>query len=75
LNAAARDTALSNPKITLPDQPAECREAVPHAALRPDGEVRTALARERGQLKVANRRIADCAEFYDDVQANVGGQT
>ncbi len=60
--------------VTLPAAPTECRQAVPHVAIAEGQELRSLLKRERAQLDVANRRIAGCAQFYDDVRAGFAGR-
>lgn len=64
-----RRIGLLNAGVDLPDYPAECRAAVPHAPLAEGAELLSLLRRERAQLQKANRQQTACAAFYDSVVA------
>jgi len=67
LDTAARDKGRAAAGVSLPEYPSECRRTEPHAPLVKGGVIVSALKRERGALDRANRRIVDCAAFYDDL--------
>lgn len=58
----------------MPPLPGECRKTVPHAAVAVGDNPVVILARERGQLDLANGRIVRCADFYGDVKTGLEGK-
>lgn len=57
-----------SPGFDLPPQPDECLQDTPHAPLIAGQDARTALARERLQLDVANASKRRCADHYEDLR-------
>ncbi len=53
--------------INMPPLPPQCRQRVPHAALREGDNAVATLKRERAQLDVANGVIQLCADNYETV--------
>jgi hypothetical protein len=57
--------------VILPPLPGECRQAIPHAPVALGSNPVSVLARERGQLDIANGTISRCAGFYADVKSRI----
>ena len=57
--------------LNLPSVPAECKEKMPHAPLVAGQELATTLLRERKQLDKANNRLVDCAQFNEQLKAEL----
>lgn len=68
---ASGDLGRARAGITIERQPDECGKTVPHIRLKVGDELRTVLKRERGQLDVANARIAECYRFNEDIRAGL----
>jgi hypothetical protein len=64
---AAQVTGTLSAGVELPPLPTQCRQRVPHAALREGDNAVSTLKRERAQLDVANGVIRLCAQNYDTV--------
>lgn len=54
--------------VSLPAQPSECAQPVPHIALATGQEARAVLKRERAQLDVANARQRACYRFNENIR-------
>lgn len=59
--------------INLGEQPAECGQDTPHAALFAGQEATIALRRERAQLDAANASKRRCYRFNEDQRAGFIG--
>lgn len=71
---AAAERGRVEAGILLPQLPAECRRAVPHAPAGLGDNVVIIWARERAQLDQANGVIRRCAENYDTVKSELEGR-
>lgn len=59
--------------INLGDQPSECGQDTPHAALFAGQEATTALRRERAQLDQSNASKRRCWQFNENQRAGLAG--
>lgn len=72
---AASALGRTHAGVTLERQPDECGQSVPHIRIREGDELRSTLRRERGQLDLANDRLANCYRFNEEIRAGlVGGR-
>lgn len=72
--AAAAEEGKARAQVVLPPLPGECRREVQHAAVQLGANAVAVLARERGQLDIANGIIRRCAHNYDTLKADLEGQ-
>lgn len=71
LAAAEQGRAVAG--VVLPAQPGECQRDIPHAAAVLGDNPVIVLARERGQLDLANDVRARCAGFYAQIKSGLEG--
>ncbi len=71
LDKAAAMVGQAKARVHLPSFPAECRKHEPHAALIEQADALSALKRERTHVDIGNRRIDDCADFYDALRTKL----
>lgn len=74
ISKAGADQGRAQAQLFMPVQPGECRRKVPHATAVLGANPVIVLARERGQLDLANDVLARCAGFYAQVKSGLEGK-
>jgi hypothetical protein len=74
LHNASVQKGQSAAGVHIPDQPAECRKTVPHAARKIGDEAVSVIERSDRQLDKANARILRCAADRDNVKSKLEGK-
>ena len=71
LTAASSEIGRQSAGVTLPALPPRCREDMPRVAPRAGEKWRAVQGRWQIVADGVDRRTADCAAFYDDVQSGL----
>jgi hypothetical protein len=68
IERAGAQLGVAQAGVQLPAWPAHCRQPVPHAPAVAGDDAIGVLRLERQQLDFANRRAANCGNFYDTLR-------